>query len=331
MDDKQIGSENEETQRDNSPQGSDPLDEEFDRQQIEFENELYANAELDREIEELKAENARLWPAVQAKMAEKKARMATALIKDDGSAEANTDASGHVLPAPVSEDAAAGDGLEVPGLGSDPELEVPETRHSPELGRSDDRSNLIDASAVPGVLPAIEEDDEPVHGDVLPPVGEDEEAVRPSTPEDGNELPLFVRNHNNTGWVPIEQLADPAASKLRRYHQERSTFAPDAGRFRLAYVDCQHEIGHHAKACMECVIHREDRRLCKGHVQDLEACEMCQDAATVPCARVIENPNGTSFALGFLPLPADLRQGVAWIKIAFWIRDEAAKEGQQEA
>lgn len=114
------------------------MDEELDRQHIEFDYELYANAELDQEIEKLKAENARLWPAVDAQ-----------LVKCEAAWETTTgslsQSPGHIPLAPRSEDGTVGDMLEIPAREGDFQLESPENRHQSGPERRGDRSSFTGA------------------------------------------------------------------------------------------------------------------------------------------------------------------------------------------
>ncbi|KAL6711765.1 hypothetical protein ACN47E_002808 [Coniothyrium glycines] len=137
-------------------------------------------------------------------------------------------------------------------------------------------------------------------------------------------FPLFVRDEENQNWLPIDQLTNPAAKMItdyladaKLYHKDRYTSM--CARPRLEVDGAEDR----PCSCSHCQITSRNRWMCNTNAQKFTACDKCLDYQIEPCGRVIDDPTCEGqFAIGFVPLPAELRLGIAWNELAFWLRPD---------
>ena len=182
-----------------------------------------------------------------------------------------------------------------------------------------------------GVIPAPDEsgfleEEEAPEDDIVAPVRVSAKRGRPTKAKKAKdllpELQPFVRNAANDAWVPLDTLYQANAFTAHQILTRHLVLSRENS-FKTMHARGMNEINHLRPACVECQVGTKQRYNCNTTPSSFEACDKCLDDAKNPCGRLIEHPlDGEGFAVGFLPLPEDLRSNRSWGEEGFWIRPQ---------
>ncbi|KAH6867106.1 hypothetical protein BKA58DRAFT_218569 [Alternaria rosae] len=80
------------------------------------------------------------------------------------------------------------------------------------------------------------------------------------------------------------------------------------------------EINHESHSCFNCQVTKRSRNLCHNDSATETSCSRCCEQNNQPCGKLIKHPGkDDAYAIGYLPVPANLRGYVFWEDMHNWV------------
>jgi len=129
-------------------------------------------------------------------------------------------------------------------------------------------------------------------------------------------VPTRVLGINGTSWLPLSSLATATRSEMDAFNEDAATGSSSWDEYARMVNRGDDEVDHRNPACIYCLVRTKKRSKCNVDETGKASCSNCINNG-VPCCRLVHDADG-DIVVGFVPLPANHREGKAWREIGYY-------------
>ena len=190
-------------------------------------------------------------------------------------------------------------------LGVDNSLTIPE---------SADHISQASAHATPDVVPQDSGSREN-----LPPTKRGRKTKKKAPPETP-ALDFFVLSENGTTWLDPGIYLNVDIKIVMSDQIKGMAEGKSNDQYQRAVERGEAEIHHKSHSCFNCQVTKRSRNKCHNDSATKTSCSGCCEQNDQPCGKLIKHPGkDNAYAIGFLPVPADLRGSALWEEMHYWV------------